>query len=660
MSLDGSEAFFYSSLTNTQGVDSQYVDLGGVSGILKGVNDQIQGGSTTDDLPEGKVNLYFTNSRAQGAFTAGTGIIIATGTISNTGVLSLTGTNNRISVSGSTGNITLNLPQDINTTSSPQFAGLTLGTLSGVLKATAGVIANNATTDDLTEGKTNLYFTDARARGAFSAGTGISIASGVITNTAPATITSITGTANQIIVSGTSAITLSTPQDIGTGSSPQFARLINSSIGTSNLLLGTSAGNSITTSTGIVAIGESALSLLTTGIQCTAIGYQALRDTTGNNNTAVGHRAGRSITTGFQNTLLGSNAGREMTTGNYNSLFGMSAGFNISSGNTNFCLGLNAGYSITTSSDNISIGAYTMAKNLNPITVTNGRNVAIGHYASHSLEGTPANNISIGYQSLYNATSCSDNICIGTNAGNSITTGGGNIAIGGSSLSTGGTLTAGQGNNIGIGIASNLYVSAGATNNIGIGAYSNFNTSTGVSNISIGPYTQASSATGNNQITISTNGTSVTPITGLGDNTAFIDARSGLYKYMPAYGFFRSNNNISNSIHWLTPLLSQNITVSGKTVTFALAGLYEATFSGTIQSVALGPTTGQLYVNGLQYPSSTYAFYYGAHGGAGTTQALSFTIIYRFSAGGTMFMNTVNAQGNGFLPVYLSIKYLGL
>ena len=185
MSLDGSEAFFYSSLTNTQGVDSQYVDLGGVSGILKGVNDQIQGGSTTDDLPEGKVNLYYTNSRAQGAFTAGTGIIIATGTISNTGVLSLTGTNNRISVSGSTGNITLNLPQDINTTSSPQFAGLTLGTLSGVLKATAGVIANNATTDDLTEGKTKLYFTDARARGAFSAGTGISIASGVITNTAP-------------------------------------------------------------------------------------------------------------------------------------------------------------------------------------------------------------------------------------------------------------------------------------------------------------------------------------------------------------------------------------------------------------------------------------------------------------------------------------------
>ena len=599
------------------------------TGVLKSsAAGLITSNATTDDLLEGKTNLYFTDARAQGALSAGTNITLAAGVIS--------------------------------VVTNPTFASLTLTGLTGVLKASAGVIQGNATTDDLTEGKTNLYFTDARAQAAFSAGTGISIASGVITNTAPSTITSITGTANQINVSGIGALTLSTPQDIGIGSSPQFARVINSSIGTSNLLLGTSAGNSITSSTGIVAIGESALSLLTTGIQCTAIGYQALRDTTGNNNTAVGYRAGRSITTGFQNSLLGTNAGREMTTGNYNSLFGMSAGFNISSGNTNFCLGLNAGYSITTSSDNIAIGAYTMAKNLNPITVTNGRNVAIGHYASHSLEGTPANNISIGYQSLYNATSCSDNICIGTNAGNSITTGGGNIAIGGSSLSTGGTLTAGQGNNIGLGIASNLYVSAGATNNIGIGAYSNFNTSTGVSNISIGPYTQASSATGNNQITISTNGTSGTPISGKGNNTAFIDATNGLYSYMPAYGFFRSNNNVSNSIHWLTPLLSQNITVSGKTVTFALAGLYEATFSGTIQSVAGGATTGQLYVNGLQYPSSTYAFYYGAHGGAGTTQALSFTVIYRFSAGGTMFMNTVNAQGNGFLPVFLSIKYLGL
>lgn len=39
------------------------------------------------------------------------------------------------------------------------------------------------TTDSLTEGSTNLYFTTTRARDSFSAGTGISISSGVISNT---------------------------------------------------------------------------------------------------------------------------------------------------------------------------------------------------------------------------------------------------------------------------------------------------------------------------------------------------------------------------------------------------------------------------------------------------------------------------------------------
>ena len=292
------------------------------SGVLKATSGLITSNATTDDLLEGKTNLYYTDTRARGAFSGGTGVSITSGVIA--------------------------IGQAVGTTNSPQFAGLTLGTLSGVLKATAGVIANGATTDDLTEGKTNLYFTTARAQGAFSAGTGINIASGVITNTAPATITSITGTANQINVSGTSALTLSTPQDIGTGSSPQFARLINSSIGTRNLLLGTSAGNAITTSVDAVAIGNNALSTLSTAINCTAIGSLALSTCNANNNTAIGFKASNILTSGFQNTTVGAFAGGLLTTGKYNSLFGMSAGYNISSGDTNFCLGLNAGYSITT------------------------------------------------------------------------------------------------------------------------------------------------------------------------------------------------------------------------------------------------------------------------------------------------------------------------
>lgn len=47
------------------------------------------------------------------------------------------------------------------------FTGLTVDTLSGVLKATAGVVSGGATTSDLPEGS-NLYYTDARARAALS------------------------------------------------------------------------------------------------------------------------------------------------------------------------------------------------------------------------------------------------------------------------------------------------------------------------------------------------------------------------------------------------------------------------------------------------------------------------------------------------------------
>lgn len=57
------------------------------------------------------------------------------------------------------------------------------------------------TTTNIGEG-TNLYYTDARARAAFSAGTGISLASGVITNTAPDQTVSLTNGGN-ITITGT-------------------------------------------------------------------------------------------------------------------------------------------------------------------------------------------------------------------------------------------------------------------------------------------------------------------------------------------------------------------------------------------------------------------------------------------------------------------------
>lgn len=83
-------------------------------------------GKDTDDLKEGSLNLYYTDARARAAFSAGTGIGIAAGVISNTGVTSVTGTANQITVTGSTA-VTLSTPQDIATTSNVQFGSVGLG-----------------------------------------------------------------------------------------------------------------------------------------------------------------------------------------------------------------------------------------------------------------------------------------------------------------------------------------------------------------------------------------------------------------------------------------------------------------------------------------------------------------------------------------------------
>jgi len=59
-------------------------------------------------------------------YTAGSGISIIGTTISNAGVTSLTGTTNQVSVSASTGGVTISLPQDISTSSTPTFSQVTI------------------------------------------------------------------------------------------------------------------------------------------------------------------------------------------------------------------------------------------------------------------------------------------------------------------------------------------------------------------------------------------------------------------------------------------------------------------------------------------------------------------------------------------------------
>jgi len=147
--------------------------------------------------------------------TAGTGIAISAGTITNNGVTQLAGTSNQVNVSGSSGSITLSLPQNIHTSATPTFAGLSIGATNVTTSLTYLADVINATT----------------LGSKLTAGTGISISSGVISSTSPTTMAGTTNQVNVSTVSGTS--TFSLPQNIHTTASPQFTG-INFYDGSSN------------------------------------------------------------------------------------------------------------------------------------------------------------------------------------------------------------------------------------------------------------------------------------------------------------------------------------------------------------------------------------------------------------------------------------------
>ncbi len=135
-----------SSLTVTAGSGLSgggLVSLGGsVSLQNAGVTSATAGTGISINVATGDITV--TNNGVTSA-VAGTGIGVSgpTGaiTFTNNGVTSLTGTANQVNVSGSTGGITLSLPQNIHTAATPTFAGLTLSNLT----ANGGILYTNGT-----------------------------------------------------------------------------------------------------------------------------------------------------------------------------------------------------------------------------------------------------------------------------------------------------------------------------------------------------------------------------------------------------------------------------------------------------------------------------------------------------------------------------------
>jgi hypothetical protein len=414
------------------------------------------------------------NTDYQLPISSGTGINIASNVVSNTGVLSLAGTANQIIASASTGAITLSLPQSIATTSSPTFAGLNIGSINGVLKATAGSIGTGATTSDLTEG-TNLYFTNARAIAALGLGSLSGIlrtTAGIVyggsttsdlpegtnlyfTNARAISAVGLAATLPLSVVGSTFSLgynttnlrltsnQLNTIQDISTVSSPTF---LTANISNQYLKFGTLANGSVVLTNNITTVGANLRNVI--------VGKAANNSITGSRNVILGIDTGGSLTSGSYNILIGDLCGNTITTGNNNILIGPNAvasgnpsgnvqvgistcsgsnctsiGFNANqgtSGNNNTALGYGAGNSQSTGTDNVFIG---LNSGFGVGTHINNYSTVIGSAACRNL-GTSNNNTCIGYAAGYGLSTGGNNTIIGTQAGLTGLTATGNVFLG--------------------------------------------------------------------------------------------------------------------------------------------------------------------------------------------------------------------------------------
>ena len=253
--------------------------------------------------------------------------------------------------------------------------------------------------------------------------------------------------------------------------------------GQGNLMLGYLAGQNITDAFSTTIIGHTSGEELTTGTQ----------------NTFIGSRSGVKTTTGGQNTFLGQGAGFYNTVGSRHIYIGYHAGINavpIAGVIANVIIGSQAGEGVngsTTGYGNVFIGDYTArlfttayqntiigslgcqaittAIGVTAIGYGAGNQTSVGNYGTYigynaganCITTGSVNNTFIGHNAgagtLGSATG-TNNSFIGSNCGQSFTSGGENSGIGRNAFSS---LTSGS-NNVAIGSAAGFSNTTGADN----------------------------------------------------------------------------------------------------------------------------------------------------------------------------------------------------
>ena len=255
-----------------------------------------------------------------------------------------------------------------------------------------------------------------------------------------------------------------------------------------------------------IAIGGVVLANTTTGYRNIGIGAGVLdANTTGHDNIGIGVNAlNDSTTAGGENISIGNYSSQKLTTGELNVAVGYSAFENVNS-SYNTVVGYKAmeGASGSTGQSNTAIGFESM-KNI----TTSSYSTAVGFMSLKSIT-TGTNNTAIGYKSLEKRTGSSHNIGIGENT-LQYGTGSNLIAIGNQALRMGtddnsGTPGGGDaGNSIGIGTYA-LRLCTHGSDNISIGVYSSDAIINGKENVAVGSRALTTNVTGDGNVAIGNN-----------------------------------------------------------------------------------------------------------------------------------------------------------
>jgi hypothetical protein len=174
--------------------------------------------------------------------------------------------------------------------------------------------------------------------------------------------------------------------------------------GNENTLIGANAGKNISSQNEVVAIGNYAAGTSggtlrstyvgsyagsnATGTNAVAIGYQSLLYSTGTNNTAVGFQSGSGNTSGNNNTFLGYQAGDGVTIGTTSICIGSSSNLNANNDTNEIVIGYNA----------TGKGSNTGLIKTNSMYFGDGTDSTISIYANNSDGYKPA----IRYESVSN------------------------------------------------------------------------------------------------------------------------------------------------------------------------------------------------------------------------------------------------------------------